>query len=427
MSDYIADRLHLLRDELEDRAFTKALSTGVPDFTARAIRDVREDLAELDGRELYAFARSALNAAADLRIDTPERLDRLSAAVLETPRRLFIETHGPDRSLVAGILRGFLPATAQSRDGQGAWSGKRSASQPTAQASEEIDGYGERWGVFIDILGGGKARFRSVYTRPMLWMRKSATYRDLDTMIETLPKPMRAATRRAFAFDVSPHWFQIDMGRHVGMSRQEFGTTLARMGPGVDPILDNAREKLLGVSTAREKTSIVDAAWRLSRFRDLIRQEPLTGDQQNSVMRQISTSLMSHKALSLPDGVTLIALLAVLEAESSDIRKTPREKKMRGSRAARKTRDRRPATFAEGPSVVTLNIEDRDLADIYERGHTQADGGYAQRSGDTAGRTRHPVRGHLFLGRGGKLVWRKPHWRGSLDRAQIRRVIAPSH
>lgn len=411
MSDYIADRLYLLKDEIEDRPFKRAVSTGIPDYTARAISDVKEDLAELEGRELYAFARSALNAAADLRIDTPARLDRLSAAVLDTPRKLFIETHGPDRSLVAGNLRGFLPVTARVKN----------------QPSERIEGYGERWGVFIDILGGGKARFRSVYTRPKLWMRKSSIYGDLDTMIEDLPKPMRSPIRRAYAFDFSPHWFRIDTGRHVGMSRQEFGTALDRMGPGVDPILDNAKEKLESASGPRERTSITDAAWRLSRFRDLIRQEPLVGDQKNSVMRSLSTSLMSHKALSLPDGVTLIALLAVLEAESSDIRKTPREKKTRGSRGSGKTPTGKGRPYADGLSVVTLNLEDRDLNEIYQRGLSSTGEASGHATSDSSGRARHPVRGHLFMGRGGKLVWRRPHWRGSLEKVQIKRVIAPSH
>jgi len=427
MSDYIADRLYLLAEELESRSFNKAMSEGVPDYASRAVKDVREDLLDLQGRELFAFARSALNAAADLRIDTPERLDRLSAAVLETPRRIFIETHGPDRSLVAGNLRGFLPARVQSKDRQGVWAETLPGGRPERSPSGQIEGYGERWGVFIDVLGGGKARFRSVYTRPKLWMRKSASYRDLDIMIESLPKPMRSATRRAFAFDFSPNWFLIDMRRHVGMSRQEFGNALERIGPGVDPILDNAKEKLRDASGPREKASIADAAWRLSRFRDLIRQEPLTDGQKSSVMRSLSSSLMSHKALSLPDGVTLIALLAVLEAESSDIRKTPRDRKTRSPRGAGKSLAGKGRPFAEGLSVVTLNIEDRDLNEIYQRGLAPTEGGKTQHASDSSGRARHPVRGHLFMGRGGKLVWRRPHWRGSLEKAQIKRVIAPSH
>jgi hypothetical protein len=410
MSDYIADRLYLLMEELQDVP-DMGKSGYVPSFISESLKEVEEDLSELKGREIFAFARSALNAASDLRIDTPERLDRLATAVLDTPRKLFVETHGPDRGLVAGNLRGFLPVRS------------------TAPIAESIEGYGERWGVFVDILGGGKARFRSVYTRPKLWMRKSKSFAKIDEAIEGLPKEMKSPARRAYAFDFSPHWYHVDISRHVGMSRQEFGVALERMGRGVDPIFDMAKEKLAKTEGKRERASIADSAWRLSRFRDLIREEPLNAAQQSGVMRSLSQSLMSHKSLSLPDGITLIAMLAVLEADSDDIRKKPRSKPPKREQKGKTKSSRSLRPFAEGLSVVTLNIEDRDLREIYQRGADDAKEGASGGSAHVDGsmRARHPVRGHLFMARNGKLVWRKPHWRGSLEKLQIKRVIAPSH
>ncbi len=407
MSDYIADRLYLLMEEMQEISGKKEMAY-VPPFICESLKEVEADLSHMKGREIFAFARSALNAASDLRIDTPERLDRLATAVLETPRQIFIETHGPDRGLVAGNLRGFLPVKSQ------------------APVAESIEGYGERWGVFVDILGGGKARFRSVYTRPKLWMRRSKGFSQIDEAIETLPKEMKSPARRAYAFDFSPHWYHIDISRHVGMSRHEFVTALERMGRGADPIFDMAQDKLARTQNRRERASIADSAWRLSRFRDLIREEPLAPEEQKGVMRSLSQSLMSHKALALTDGITLIAMLAVLEADSDDIRKKPREKapaRVKGK--ARSSRSPRP--FAEGLSVVTLNIEDRDLREIYQRGAGEMREGAGQAVLDSSQRARHPVRGHLFMARNGKLVWRKPHWRGSLEKLQIKRVIAPSH
>lgn len=46
--------------------------------------------------------------------------------------------------------------------------------------------------------------------------------------------------------------------------------------------------------------------------------------------------------------------------------------------------------------------------------------------GDGTGRARalHYVRGYMFLGRGGKVVYRRPHFRGQAGTRTLKRVIA---
>lgn len=404
MSDFIADRMHLFLGEVKG-----PVGTATASGPTRAILSEASTLyGEIEGRALYAFERSALNAAADLRIDTPDRLDRLTEAVLNTPRRIFLECRGSDRDVVAANLRGVLDTRSR---------------QP--EALDRIQGYGERWGAFIDVLGQGRLRFRGIYTRPKSYLRNGAPA-AIANLVDQAPKPLRPALERALAFDVSPAWTSLDTHRRVGMSKTEFDQALQRMSGG-DEIFNTVHRLLHPDIGPRDRTSLVDAGWRLMRFRDLLRQEPIAPSNGQSLLHTLSSLTYDHASLALQDGILIIALLAVLEADSADIRRTPRASPTPRAALQKGKRVQSRPQLAPGLSVVTLNLEDRDLHALYS-GRTSTLAPSPSETG-AAGtpRVRHPVRGHLFLARSGKFVWRRPHWRGSLEKAQIHRVIAPSH
>lgn len=384
MPDYITDALYAVLSAQPPRKAPKYRASPFP----RLMGDIRSHVGRLEDRELYAFSRSALNAAADLRIDTPDRVDRLALAVLSTERRLFIEADASDIASINDNLRGLLAPMS---------------SPPPAKT---------RWGAFIDIEGNGKARFELVAMQPRETLRKDPAMAELLRLSRGIEGRLGPSAQAALALDF-PHWrADIDISRHIGMSRGEFEKALSRISTSHDPVARFGIEEAARASGVRERDRIISDTWRALRFRDILRVLPR--DENVSPGPQ-------EKLEALRAGLPIIAMLAVLAAEGGDISSAPRKRAERKSSAG--------AGPGAGPAsdlrIVTLNLEDRDLQRIYD-GQDAGSSGQAKSPADH-GRVRHPVRGHLFLARNGKMTWRKPHWRGSLERPLLHRVVAPSH
>ena len=400
-SKYIADTLFRLSRSGLPAPRTDVLR-GVSDILQETLRVAHQ----LEARELYAVERSAANAAADLRADTPDRFDRLVEAIMGTERRIYVEISAEDAATVITGLRGYFSVL-----GHGI-------------AGEDI----ARYGFLVDVSPDRGVRFRVLHapSRPV-----EAVIEDLGaagvtwrSITQGLSASERRAVRRAFEIRPAGLAVTLDPRRHVGLSRREFEAMLER-STWRDDLFGWTRDALSRASGTRERGRILDGAWRMMRIRDMLSSEacgPLETRES-----------MDHH---LVDAAILIPLLAVLEADSTDLVATPRKTRdRRAGKAGRKRRETPAPQVDIEPrlSLVTLNLEDRDLQHLYDRripsgADTDANAsGESGRHGEGAQKARHPVRGHLFLARNGKVVWRRPHWRGSLDRGALRRVVAPGH
>lgn len=382
-----------LRRRSDDRGLLKSVMDG--QLAATAISD----------REIYAFDRSAINAASDLRIDTPERLERLVEAVLRSPRRIFIESSLEDLPLVGVGMRGVL--------GQSEMSSKK--------------GSGLRWGAVVDVAGEGRASFRLVFGFPRGWWKTEPESQSFRDQMMDWPKSMKTWAEGVFDVKMEAESYSFDVTRKTGLSKSEFTRALEKIKGSSDPIFQHANRELSNEAGARARAKIVDSAWQALRFRDLVRGESVEADDRMLARVQSRFLDLGRDHASLAFGLPIVAMLALLQANSSDIMVTPRKRGVRKQTSRSGARISQDKNISDDLRVVTLNLEDRDLQGLYEssgKSNTRAHGGENE---DTGGRVRHPVRGHLFLARNGKMTWRKPHWRGSLEQATLRKVVAPSH
>lgn len=394
MPDYIADQIYSLGFmKLPGRAPT------VSQEDRGYLRGMQALSERLQERELYAFDASALNAAADLRVDTPERVERLAAAVLAEPRRIFFECDVAQRDAAMVNLRGFFGHL------QG---GRRPA---------------RRFGVFVDILGNGRARMQPV------WQHDRAVVNEHPTLARRLeaskkhPTSLKGQMATALRLAVSPDIGVMDLSRHVGISRQEFDFTAQRVKAGFDPLLDQARAAVAEADGKREANRVWDRYWRMMRLRDITRAEPDIGLDLGEIGAAVRAPYPGAMFDPLEEGLHVLAMLALLAVDTNDIRKEVRQR-VAGKRKSDSagTRIYAGETAATGLSVVTLNLADRGLQRIYEGGDEDHEG---FGTGGGGQRARHPVRRHLFLARNQQIVWRAAHWRGSLERPVLRRVVSP--
>lgn len=392
---YLADTLHSLSLISIPRR-NPVLQSGPWGEFLTMTRDKGRDLKD---RALYTFGLSALNAAADLRIDTPERLERLANAVLDEPRQLFIEANLGHLNAITQGLRGFFDT----------------AGAPVSTSPD-------RWGAFVDILGEGRMRFQTLRLLPDRGAIDLDTTGRLDAGLRKLPAQLANHCRFAACVGFDADLCNLDIHRRIGVARREFEVALERVSGASDPVITQARNRLEAATGVRERQRILDMAWRTTRFRDLLRMSPDPDiNPDNAVIRNLRSYAPSAGHPALIYGLPIIAMLAVLEANGDDIRAEAR-KPSRESRATRKKHGE-PGDLAPGLQVVTLNLADQGLQSIYEHHSAGAPGESNPPSGGTP-RARHPVRGHLFVARNGRLTWRRPHWRGSLDKPALHRVIA---
>ena len=366
----------------------------MPDEMREFLASSQEIGAQVENRELYSFTDRALRAASDLHVDTPERMERLVSAVTGAAGRLLIEARSSELVGILSNIRGFI-----SQDLQDSLSGE------------------ERSGFLVDMMGEGRFRFLPILLLP----EKTATPVVPDTLRRSLPASLREALDLRSRVLLGTAFHTLDIRRHVGLSRHEFDQLLERGGRG-DPFLDAARQGIASGSGIRDRDRIAADWWRMVRLRDLVERET-----DFRISSSIEKACLADQDPQLMDpvrtGLHLIALLAVLTAEAREIGFYPRGQEPEagrnrsptpasGSSAQGGRRPQEPGQFR----IVSLNVD-------LEPRHGDP-GSASSGQGEAHLRARHPVRGHLFLARNGRLVWRKPHWRGSLEQAVIHRVTA---
>lgn len=336
--------------------------------------------------DLYAFTPSALTVAADLLMDTPDRFERVAESVFSRPRKVFIEADAAERLARVSQMRGFP--------------------RQTIRPDHRIEP--QRVGLAIEVTTPGRATIDVVWcfgrNTTMSQIRELATIIRPETALQK--KGLEASLRLGF----SPVRLLVDLiGPANRLSRSEFEGKLERMDADVAALIQHFRRVHGGLNPTPVEL------WGAYRLNQIVRVEPHPmGLPFGQEMQDIAPhrDVFTEAKADYDGEITFaIALLAALEA---------------GERALNiEWRAAEPSRRAEGErkvsprdieidriATVTMNISDRTLLRAIEAGkavpHEDSSSSTKRR-----GPSRHAVRGHLFHARNGKLVYRKPHWRGS--------------
>jgi hypothetical protein len=340
---------------------------------------------KLKERKLYTFSRSAVSAAADIRISSARRLEAMIWALAQTDRSIFIEARAKD-------INDHLSPLHEAVEIDGAQEYFLSSSI-------------ERVGYFIDVNS----------TEIRIEAHSLCTTEFADSIMENdygnWPKP---SLKRLFAaLRLAPDGNVITVKPAAqSVSKKAFITQLSLVGIREKGPL---RSDWLDADTPRERKQRIEEAWWVQRYHDMIADEDI---EDESLLALSFPQLAPITTASIA-----LSMLAALDASGDGIEVTDLPSAKR--RRPKKDKRSRPTVSEEGSlRLVTLNLNDRALERAYEvpRESSKARENDSVKTGGGA-RSRHPVRGHLFLARNGKITWRKPHWRGSGAKHGMTRVI----
>lgn len=390
---FLADKLRLA---------TSGISDDHQVCASRMVAYTRMRAGEiLEHCDIFAFTRSALAVAADLRIDTPDRLEAIAEAVLDRPRRVFLEAPHDDRRDMLSTMRGFVPTDL-----------------PEGRFDPA------RVGLEITCHGNGRARVSSIWS-----FGKNSMSRVERKMIEGMGSTRleREAISELLRVGTTVCNIEIDMSLSSGLSLKEFE---ARLGAG-DAEARQFR-RVAGDMLARgprgpgasERDKVFEG-WRAYRLNQISRMS-IDERGQEGILHVAATSgrsvdqVMSDAERDL-DGevVYALAMLAALEVEGRGIAR--QERPARPARRATRKVSRKDIDV-DRLAVLSLNISDHAMMREIEKGAAALSDGPVGKTGGGKARVRHPVRGHLFRARNGKIVYRKPHWRGGRVAKAITRV-----
>lgn len=377
---YLADTLRIIRDGLgpDDAMYQSAYSAHQRDFARRV----------LDGYDLYSYTASAISMAADLRIDTPDRLEGVLESVLRRKRKFFIEVNHDQRAKGLEELRGL---------------GEKDL--PPGRYNPE------RIGVAVDCEGDGRATVELAWVFPRKMAKQEYGSLLKDKMAEKKTRLEKEAVLESFRIGVSHGLMKVDINRNPEFTRAEFQERLDNNDPSVSVYKRSADQFAKSVQKRMGKRALDAQAWRDYRLNEVAR------FSVSELGKLAITDVAASSPQSLEEVLTssqrdydgeifyLTALAAVLVAETDAIKTDVRQGSPRRRERAVSPRD----LETDRLSVVSLNLSDKALTrvirDEYEGKKSSSDG---------PSRSRHYVRGHLFRARNGKIVYRKPHWRGSL-------------
>ncbi len=332
----------------------------------------------LDAAELYAFDRSALVPAGDVRIHDNRGLIAIAEFVTRSPRTLFLEGDTREMSEAMPEFLRPVPSDKELKKDPKLW-----------------ENFAIRRGSLMEIAGDGKCTMQSVtLTRkgaPKAIMRKKGLAAEQARFIDDF---MRISLSVIVA--------DVDMTLEPDISFQEFA---AKQDPGLskrdfDTIWLN--KQMEGCFLARV-------------------------DHSMPINAELSLSQAPFKVWKMElDGIflTSFAMAAVLELK--DVERTTRavvlpRRDARGSiRNRENTKESAMSSGKRAISVVTMRLHKGLLISPRKEG---AAVDRATSKGSGSPRALHHVRGHMFLARNGKIVYRKPHFRGQAGLRTLNRVV----
>lgn len=388
---YLADALRLIDSGIDPEFLQGSASLS---YARHRARDV------LRGAELFSFTSSALEVAADLVVDTPDRLERVAGAVLGKPRRVFVEASHLERMEAFRGMRGF----------------------PFVQREDDrFDP--RRIGLDIQCFGDGRARIGVLWDFP-----KTEGRRFLKSM-PSAPRTRlgREALVQILAFGVGFCFYDVDIARRDPVSRADFEAGLDVATGEIREFLDHAAAQIRRregrdpkqVLSPRERKTVPMEAWRLYRLNSMARAR-LDPKAKPSCIELMTASGKTYEGVVQDarrdlDGELIYALafLAAIDAG--------------GDALARERRPRHPARRERPVAPRELQIDELSVLSFNISGKQGAAAG-KKRTGGGGGvagsvRSRHFVRGHLFHAGSGKMVYRRPHWRGGSARRKVLRRV----
>lgn len=371
---YLCDKMKAISDCLDDNVGFMQQSAFL-----RWMRGKMIDV--LENADLYIFERSALSAAGALRMGDPDRIDAMLEAVLDEPRRIFVECSYRQRQDEMFSLHGHI----RERVPEGRF-------EP------------QRVGLDIEILAPGKARIQPYWCFP-------------KHMVEGLPpeaganRLVREASAALMTMGISFGFIEVDISKGERISLEQFRKKVA--AGGIDPAIERSARVVLGPGEHGDE-DLLNAAWREFRLnihsgygfdetaRAAVVENVMASGQD---VEEVITA--SQRDL---DGelIFAIAMLAVIRArrdsEAFDLSERPA----------------RPRRAVKRPRLQDMGLPKVSIMSLTPSRGRAGSGPGVQRKGSK--RVRHAVRGHLFLARNGRMVFRRPHFRGSLEAPRARRV-----
>jgi hypothetical protein len=333
----------------------------------------------LNDAELYAFDKSALIPAGDVRIHENRGLMAIAEHVTRSSRKLFLESDTRELSDAMPEFLAPVPSEAELKKNAELW-----------------DGYAIRRGCMMEMAGDGKCSMQSVSLTKM--------------------GPSKAIMRKRGLTGKQARFMSDFMRVSLSVLVADIDTTLE---PDV-----SFQEFVANQDQDLSKRGI-DAAWLQKQMegRFLARV-----DQSMPIMAKMSLSQSPFEVwLQELHGIffSSFAMTAVLELK--DAKQTSRAVVLPRSDANGRRRKQQDTPETEMSlrkrtiSVVTMRLTD-DLLISPRKEAKAVDSPSSQKSGSP--RALHHVRGHMFLARNGKIVYRKPHFRGQAGLRTLNRVVS---
>jgi hypothetical protein len=337
----------------------------------------------IDTRELLILERSALTAAGHLKLGEPDRLDATLDVVLATPQRIFVECVHAQR---VSEMHDLYPAYSRMDNGRG---------DP------------QRIGLDIDVYEPGKAIIQPY------WCFPKGDVGPLP-MDPNMTKLEHEGFATIFGFGISLGRIAVDMSKSDRLSFDDFKLKVSEQG--MPRALREASEQILRDREMNE-TNLMETAFREYRLNQ--HSSYLFDDTAHKAAHEISMSGQSlddvvESSYKDLDGelIYAVACLAIIQARKDTDAFSSEDQRRRPRKVTKRPRLRDMSS----PELSILSLVRSSGRSAFSSG--SAAGGSAQ----SAGRMRHAVKGHLFLARNRKMVYRKAHFRGTLNKKAARKV-----
>lgn len=352
--------------------------------------------------ELFSFEKTALLAAADINLNNPDSIESIGQIIFSKKRKVFIESNYTERK------NAFSSINVHTRQ------------------SNLIDiGDPIRIGNIIDVKGDGLASIRAVWVTPKRTIKEYFSNEDMRNA--GIAKNDIKFLQNIMAVNFSSFEINVNMNKADKITFKDFQ----------EKIIDEpSHEEITGIKNfiqdrqLQHGMSLEKRAWqlyRMNQFSSVNLPDSSTLHVANMIdgmeQNQINDFLDTLKDDLNGELIFAIASLAVLEIDNLNVRYSTLEHQHLGAKKPSRTKPKNKKSTKEKPEsnilgIVSISL-DRELTnEIYEsKPLKQKD------SVDKPNRkspSLHIVRGHLFTLRNGKIVYRKPHWRG---KAQTGKVI----
>ncbi|MCE6959335.1 hypothetical protein LAZ40_09755 [Cereibacter sphaeroides] len=371
---YLIDQMRLV---VEARRAGSPIIEGIE--TSRWIASVMDDI--LGRAELVLLEPSALALAADLRIDTPDRLDRMIEVLFREPRNLFIETVNAERMAKLAGMRGF----------------PRVQLQPDRHDPSRV-------GLHIHVEGNGRGTIRPVWCFP----RRLGSGRISNPGLSRLEREALEVLSR---FGIGHSRIVVDTARRSSVGFAEFALRSDLQVPG-----------LMAASAAVAKVTrkaVLHEAWRTWRLNSTCTAEfdrdSVPAARECAMQAGLTPEEFIARSEHDLDGELIHALAVMAVVAARETVPTVLTSIRKGRDAKRVCRPGRNDILLDRIGIVSA-------APVHALREPAPGTAFEAPASGRASPVRHPVRGHLFLARNGRLTWRNAHWRGDAEKLGATRI-----